>query len=208
MKTKALLTTILAGSVAQLVHAVPCWFSRALERPEFVDVGGAYPDVYGNQDNALITGGFTIDFDDVGGGNGLTTPASPITGATGGLAVSNGNAITIDGAGSLLTQSTLTTEIRIGEETGGGSGAGPGMLTVSNGGTFNSGASLGVGVGTSFVGTGGNGLVNVTGGSSFVLGTGRGLGWPRDRHRWEHGGVQSRRWHGCGEFQHSRSLDQ
>ena len=70
----------------------------------------------------VIGGGFTINYT-----GGMLTPTTP----AGGLAVATGNDILIDGAGSTLTQTTLATEMRIGEGTG--SASGTGTLSIDNG---------------------------------------------------------------------------
>src|SRR6185369_11418577 len=94
-------------------------------------LGGTVPDTY-FLDSAIIHLGDSIDYDDIGGGTGpMSTPAGLSTQA-GGLAVGLGNSLTIDGG--VLTQSTLLAEIRIGEANGGL--AGDGVLTIDNGGIF------------------------------------------------------------------------
>ena len=94
------------------------------------------------------------------------------------MAIAGGNSVLIDGG--TLTQSTLIEEIRIGE--GDALGVGDGVLTISSGGIFNTGASIGVAVGSSLTAdagggliTPGSGIVNVNEGS-FVMGAGATLG--------------------------------
>jgi hypothetical protein len=80
---------------------------------------------------------------------GVTTPATPFTAAMGvvreALSVANGNLDHHD-TGSVLTQTTLPHEIRIGE--GAGAVSGVGTMTVGYGGQFFSGSAVGVAVGS------------------------------------------------------------
>src|SRR5437868_19922 len=151
MKTKAFLTSVLAGSIAQLVQGATIdsagtpvvngnWSDPASWS------GGTVPDTY-FLDSAIIHAGDSIIYDDIGGGAGpMSTPAG-IASQPGGLAVGGGNSLFIDGG--TLTQTTLLAEIRIGEGTGGSGG--DGVLTIDNGGLFDTGSSLGMGVGASLL---------------------------------------------------------
>ncbi len=133
--------------------------------------GVGYPDTYGS-DNAIINVGHVINYDDVGGGNGpMTTPVGAVPLKTGGFAIAGGNSVTIDGG--TLTQATLNLEMRVGEGTG---GAGTGTLTIQTGGTLNTGASIGLAVGTKISGaTAGGGLLEIKDGL-LKLGAGASVG--------------------------------
>jgi hypothetical protein len=180
MKTKAFLTSVLAGSIAQLVQGAtidsagtPVVNGNWSDPASWI---GGVPDTY-FLDSAIIHAGDSIIYDDIGGGTGpMSTPAG-LAGQAGGLAVGLGNSLTIDGG--TLTQTTLLAEIRIGEATGGS--AGDGVLTIDNGGLFDTGSSLGMGVGTSlpldggFPGPTGSGIVNLNNGT-LRMGAGAALG--------------------------------
>src|SRR4051794_37968066 len=159
--TTKVLSTILAGSIAQLVHGSTIE-SNSPVTGNWSDpaswLGGTVPDTYAF-DSAIIHAGDSINYD-----SGASTPGGLV--GAGGLSVSGGQFITIDGG--TLTQNALPNEIRIGEGSG---GPGDGILNVDNAGAFNSGAALAVAVGASLGGEAGSGIVNLNDGI-FTMGAG------------------------------------
>ncbi len=121
--------------------------------------GLGIPDTYTAGDAPVISG-FTIDYD------------SGTTLAGGGLGIANGGSLTIDGAGSVLTQLVNTQAIRVGEGSG-GAGTGTGTLTIQIGGAMNTGLAVGLAVGSQIGGgVNGNGVLNVISGGTLTMGTG------------------------------------
>ena len=170
MKLQAkILIPILAVSLTQLARAIGFTSAVSGNWSDPVSWGGValdpVPDTYLG-DDATILGGFSIDYNDIGGGIGsMSTPAG--LGAAGGFAIGDGHFVLLDNG--TLTQSTLTQEMRIGEGT---SGTGVGTLTIDNGGLLNTGASIGLGVGTKISGLqAGNGTLDIRSGS-LIMGLG------------------------------------
>ena len=163
--TAKLLTPILTLSIGHLLQAVP--FNANVANGNWSDSNkwdlAAVPDTYLAGATANILG-FTIDYD------------SGTTLAGGGLGIANGGSLTIDGAGSILTQLVNTQAIRVGEGTG-GAGTGMGTLTISNGGAMNTGLAVGLAVGSQ-VGGGafGNGELDVYSGGTLTMGSGASAG--------------------------------
>ncbi len=164
--TAKILVPILAASISQLVQAVPFTSAAnglwsAASSWDLVLV----PDTYTAGDFVNIIN-FTIDYD------------SGTTLAGGGLGIANGGTLTIDGVGSVLTQTASTQAIQIGEGSG-GPGTGMGTLTIQNGGAMNTGAASGLAVGSG--GVNGNGQLDILNGSltlgaGATAGTGLGVG--------------------------------
>lgn len=159
------LVPILAVSIGQILHAAP--FNANLQNgnwsdPLSWDLGSA-PNTYtGDIANIL---GFSINYD-----GGMTSPAG-LFGGAGGFSISNGGSLTIDGAGSMLTQTVLIQEMRIGEGSG-GVGTGTGLLTIQNGGALDTGLASGLAVGSQIGGGAfGNGELDIFNGT-LTLGTG------------------------------------
>ena len=159
--TAKVLVPILAVSLTQIARAVgftSVVLSGNWSNPTSWDAGAGAPDTYVG-DNATIAAGDVINYDDIGGGVGsMSTPAGLV--GAGGFAISNGNSVTIDGG--MLTQTTLTQEMRVGEGTGGGTHS---VLIIGTGGVLDTGASIGLVVGTKISGaTAGDGQLDLNDG--------------------------------------------
>ena len=153
LNTKKALVSILAVSISQLAGAntFNSIASGVWSNPASWDDGALFPDTYA-ADIAIINAGHSIDYT-----GGMTTPAGLV--GAGGFAIAAGNTLTIDGG--TLTQTTFTQEMRVGEGTGGGTG----MLTIQTGGTLDTGASIGLFVGTKISGaTAGSGQLDIIAG--------------------------------------------
>ena len=169
--TARILIPILAVSLSQIARAAA--FSSVAtgnwSNPSSWNPASGFPDTYAG-DSVTINSGHVINYNDIGGGVGpMSTPAGLI--GAGGFAISGGRSVLI--AGGTLTQTTLNQEMRVGEGTG---GAGQGVLTIQAGGTLDTGASLGLAVGTKISGAqAGNGKLDIIDGL-LKLGAGAAAG--------------------------------